>query len=192
MIGCLLEVFLCRQEVWVRAELFSAESWASLSLWKDKFADLEFGPPFDFPQLNAAVGHCVSSWLLWVEGWCKDTGTFCCTSESLGDVGDRVCDVGVDDVEGFSFLSQTLYKLLLVLATERLGEKAPARAWGRNETGKRMGGSHFKRYHEVVRGGLIMGSPVLEWHQALRDHCGINCRGFVKTPCGSQERNSGG
>jgi hypothetical protein len=162
VIGRLLEVFLCRHEAWVRAELLSAETWAPLSLWKDKFADLEFGLPFDFPQLDAAVGHCASPWLLWVWRWREDASAVGCTVEGLGDVGDRVRDVSVHDAEGFSFRSQTLDKLLLVLATERLGEKAPTRIWGRSETGKGMGGGHFKRYHEVVRGGLVMGSPVLE------------------------------
>ena len=36
-------------------------SWALIFLWEDEFADLEFGPLFDFPQSDAVIGHCVSS-----------------------------------------------------------------------------------------------------------------------------------
>ena len=93
--GRISQVFFCRQEVRIRAKLFSGEPWAAFSLRENDFADLELCLPFNSPQLNALVCHCVFSWLFGIWGWCKDTGAVCCASEGLGDVVNRVCDVGV-------------------------------------------------------------------------------------------------
>jgi hypothetical protein len=44
---------------------------------------------------SGGVCHSVFLWLFGIWGWCKDTGAVCCASEGLGDVVNRVCDVGV-------------------------------------------------------------------------------------------------
>ena len=108
VLGGVLEVLLCSQKAWVEAKLFSAESWAPFSLGEDDLPDLLLSPPFDFPQLDALVCHSLSSRLLCIGSWCKNSSIVSCTSEGLGDAGDCVSDVVADEIEFLRFLAQAL------------------------------------------------------------------------------------
>ena len=78
------------------------------SLGEDDLPDLLLSLPFDFPQLDALVCHSLSSRLLCIGSWCKNSSIVSCTSEGLGDAGDCVSDVVADEIEFLRFLAQAL------------------------------------------------------------------------------------